>query len=702
MRFAPPGIGAVYFRKTSPPQDDWERDHLRAAADGHRIFRHWVPWHVVEVSPGRYQWSDYDRLLELAQQNGIRVVLAELVTDVPEWLVTALPNARIEGRLGAKRFSEMHVSCATGGHHVLCLDHPDVREQAAKFLETMARRYRGHPALVAYDVWNECTYYTPERFCFCRHTEAAFRAWLRAEFGEDVQRIAQRWKRPSITQWDDVRLSRAHSAFADSLDTLRFFTARGLQNLRWRIHALRQGDESAVISAHGYCRSFADLAAAGNDDHRAAAEVDIWGYTYWHGTGCPPLMAADLARSAARGKEFWRAEAAGNHDWFHRGAIGKPNPTHDRMNDPGEIRLDAMISLASGASAYLNPRWRPLLDGPLFDAFGWYELDGSPSERSEEVRRIATRLAHPDLKAVWRARPVRGELGLLLLEDAQADDYVRNGAPKYYGAAFRGAWSAWRQVGVCTDIVRMEDIGEYSFLYAPLATAVRSDHLATLADWVNQGGTLMVEGPFAFFDEIAHAYPEQPNRGWRQLIGARTINWAFAPDRLARVPMSTPCGEVTSSVYRNSFALETAEVVARFSDGSPAAIRNLAGKGAVITVSGSIGWSFDHEHNPATVDWLRSLLPTTPRAVASVRSATKNVAARLWADDDGNHFLWLVNEDPSEVTAEVSFPRPLAKAATVCAPADPHSASLSLQFDDDQAHLQARISARDCTILRLV
>jgi beta-galactosidase len=33
--------GAVYFRKSNPPREDWERDYRTAAEDGLNLFRHW-------------------------------------------------------------------------------------------------------------------------------------------------------------------------------------------------------------------------------------------------------------------------------------------------------------------------------------------------------------------------------------------------------------------------------------------------------------------------------------------------------------------------------------------------------------------------------------------------------------------------------------------------------------------------------------
>ena len=52
--------GAVYFRKSNPPPEDWERDYRTAAEDGLNAFRHWFLWSAIEVAPGEYDWADYD------------------------------------------------------------------------------------------------------------------------------------------------------------------------------------------------------------------------------------------------------------------------------------------------------------------------------------------------------------------------------------------------------------------------------------------------------------------------------------------------------------------------------------------------------------------------------------------------------------------------------------------------------------------
>ncbi len=64
--------GAVYFRKSNPPEQDWARDHQTAARIGMNTFRHWFMWSAIEVVPGKYDWRDYDRMMDLAAQNGIK------------------------------------------------------------------------------------------------------------------------------------------------------------------------------------------------------------------------------------------------------------------------------------------------------------------------------------------------------------------------------------------------------------------------------------------------------------------------------------------------------------------------------------------------------------------------------------------------------------------------------------------------------
>gem|GEM_PF-2303622 len=213
-----------------------------------------MPWNVVEVSPGKFVWDDYATMLDLAARHGIRVVLAEMLVDFPEWLIAAHPEARIEMASGQKRQSEMHISSVNGGHHALCLNHPAVSETAERFLTAMANRFRGHPALLGYDIWNECTQYVAERLCFCSACQQAFRDGLKATHG-DIATLAKRWHRPSLTAFHQIELPRTPVLFPDFLDSIRWRNDDGQHWMRWRRDVLRKADPKDMIIAHGNAKT---------------------------------------------------------------------------------------------------------------------------------------------------------------------------------------------------------------------------------------------------------------------------------------------------------------------------------------------------------------------------------------------------------------------------------------------------------------
>ena len=81
-------------------------------------------------------------------------------------------------------------SSATGGFPGLCLDNPEVRAAAEKFLMALVEHYRNHPALLGYDLWNENTYNggNPRKmYCYCEASKRKLREWLRGQY--------RRWRR---------------------------------------------------------------------------------------------------------------------------------------------------------------------------------------------------------------------------------------------------------------------------------------------------------------------------------------------------------------------------------------------------------------------------------------------------------------------------------------------------------------------------
>ena len=142
------------------------------------------------------------------------------------------------------------------------------------------------------------------------------------------------------------------------------------------------------------------------------------------------FQAMDLTRAAARGKPFWHAEAQSGSLWMQSQVVGRPRED-GRISYPKDVRLWKLTAMAGGATGIFDMRWRPLLDGPLFGAFGGFGMDGSVTPQAEMGGKVARWAnAHP---AIWKSRPAKGEVGIVFVPESQIRYARRLGRRQEHG-----------------------------------------------------------------------------------------------------------------------------------------------------------------------------------------------------------------------------------------------------------------------------
>lgn len=656
--------GAVYFRKSNPPREDWARDYATAAADGMNTFRHWFLWSAIEIAPGEYDWADYDRQLDLAAEVGIKTIIAEMITSAPEWAFRQYDHARLEGRDGRRAESGMSGSCVTGGYPGLCLDNDDYRQAAERFLTALVTRYREHPGLGGYDVWNECNYSAD--YCYCPATTERFREWLQGKYG-DLRALGQAWHRHSFAAWEDVTPPRALGPYPHALDWLGFRLDNAYGWMRWRVELIRRLDPAHPITAHGIAAGLTQMAANGADDWRAAAEVESYGYTWiaarkgdetWK-----QFHAADLVRAAARGKRFWHAEAQAGPLWMQPQVIGRPRED-GRIAAPEDVRYWNLVSMMGGATGILYPRWRPLLDGPLFGAFGAYGLDGARTPRSEMTSRIARWANDPAQADLWQARPVKGDIGIVYAPETQLFAYAQQGDTRYYSQSMQGAYQGFFDQNIQADWVRLDDIEGYDALYLPYPAMLKASSAARLIEWVKSGGTLVSEGCPGYFDDVGHVAPRQPGLGLDELFGVEESDVEFVPDLLEHSAPGDPAAldygghQVSGGLFRQAYAPTTGTARGRYADGRAAVVDNAYGRGRTRLVGTMVGYGYYAHHDAGTraffADALRFAGKQPQLAVSDARIRDARIPARLHAGG-GHTYLWVANPLRQEVGVHVQL-----------------------------------------------
>jgi beta-galactosidase len=633
--------GAVYFRKSNPPRSDWKTDYQTASEDGMNIFRHWFLWSAIETAPGVYDWEEYDRQLDLAAENGMVTIIAEQTKIAPEWAYRKFAHARYETQEGRKLDSGMHGSCAVGGAPGLCLDNDDVRKAAGRFLRELALRYKDHPGLGGYDIWNECNY--RPNTCYCPATAAKFRAWLKAKYG-DLRTLGQTWRRYSYAEWEDVQPPRSTSPYPDTLDWLQFRIDNAYGLMRWRIEQIRSIDQDCAITAHGVAFSLTRMAQGGADDWRAAAEVESYGYTWGSSRhGDEPwkqMHAVDLVRASSRGKPFWHAEAYGGPLWMASNVLNKPR-NEGRIASPEDIRYWDMVSFMCGATGLLFLRWRPLLDGPLFGAFGPYGMDGSRTDRSRMSSKVAKWTNGSEQDTLWQSRPVQGQIGIVYVPETQLFTYAQQRSTEFYASSMQGVYQGFFDNNIQADWVRIDHIDEYDTLYLPFPVMLSQETADKLRNWVEKGGTLIAEGCPGYFGDGAHVGTVQPNLGLDELFGARENYVEFTPDLLGELTFNLSGMPVRGGVFLQAYKVTTGTPVGWYEDGRVAAVEHSYGEGKTGLLGTMAGYGYATHPGDRSPAFFAGVLEWAGKEQHVVCSEPR-VKARLH-DGEGGVYLWVAN-----------------------------------------------------------
>lgn len=643
-------FGSVYFRKSNPPRSDWERDYQTAREDGMNCFRHWLLWSAVEPRPGEWDWVDYDQQLELASQNGMKTILAEMMISAPEWAFRQFAHARLVTSRGEFLESTVNPSCAAGGFPGLCLDHDDYRAAAGNFLQQVVLRYKGHPGLAGYDLWNECS--QDSRTCYCLATAAKFQKWLQRKY-PTLQELASAWKRYGFLDWTDILPPPELGPYPHVIDWLQFRLENAYDFLKWRVDIVTNCDPNAVITAHGVAGSLRRLASDLTDDWRAASQVHTYGFTWGscrHGDeSWKQFHAVDLVRAASAGKPFWHAEAYAGPLWMQPQVLGKPR-SEGRIASPADIRYWDLVSMMAGARGLFYLRWRPLLDGPLFGAFGPYNLDGSRTERSRMSSRIARWATDPQNQEFLKSSPVRGDCAILVLPETEIFTYAQHGDTNFFSTCLEGAYQGFFDANIQADWVSLKNISDYGLVYLPYPVLLSPSTVKCLIQWVDAGGTLVCEGCPGYWTECGHVNPQQPGLGLNQLFGVAEDYVEFTPDLLVDLRLMVDGTPVWGGINLQSYQPVTATPVGWYDDGRIAACDHHFGAGHTRLIGTMCSSGYNSHPTSRSTNFFQDILQFAGKT-QHVTCSNPRLKARLQSGPAGVS-LWVAN--------------PLAQSLPVC------------------------------------
>jgi beta-galactosidase len=520
-------LGVQYYRAPFPEEKYWEDDLARIKDSGLNTVQLWVLWAWVESKPGEFRFDDYDRLVELADKNGLGVILSTIAEIQPYWIHREVPGSEMIDHTGGKVISsnrgECHFGLTPGG----CTDHPGVWERMQAFLREVATRYRTAANLRGWDAWNELRWNVQADglVCFCEHTLRAFRDWLKARYGslDELNRV---WKRRYGSFEEILPGKLPDRPYTEMMAFERFITWRANQHGKDRYDLIKSLDPDRPVTVHAASPS--PLTGGGRHDHAINRGNDWFYADDLDGVGCSSFpkwagmddadfgMRVEYVQSASQGKLVWLSEVQGG-----RAAIGFQ--VYMPVDAISQQRY-TWNGIACGADTILFWCWRDEVFGRESAGFGLSGDDGLAEERLAAMRITGGLIEeHSDLLKSYR--PAKPQVGVFF----SPQTYYLNWAQEGNAGRSMGALQ-----GYCRSLVRssipyvvveeehLDVLSDLKILFMP-RNLVTDEHTENaLAQFVEGGGTLVCESECgAFNSQGLYRYPA--DRFTARLSGIREL-----------------------------------------------------------------------------------------------------------------------------------------------------------------------------------
>lgn len=669
--------GAQYYRPPFPEKECWERDMQNMKGLGFNCVKLWAVWNWIEQEQGSFDFSELDKLVELAVREGLKVIINTIPEGAPYW--TYRGNKEDLYRMSDGRVVEYGgpANLPSGGWPGLCMDQPQFAQQVSSFIEETARHFSEHPAVCAIDVWNEPHLepmydYRDQLLCYCGHSKQEFTRWLQKKY-KTLESLNLAWYR-TYQEWNQVTPPPRFGTWADMMDWRKFWLENLQRWLRIRVDACRKGAPDMKVQTHvAYSGVLGNRIAGGlanelGDEFLLAKEVDIFGlssfpkwlmgeaHIYRH------LLHSEMIAEAAHGKVFYQVEL--------QGGAGKPGLLGGEVPNARDVTLWNWNTILAGGKGSVYWQYAPEPAGVESPGFGLTGFMGENTERSLTAEKMARQLQTPELEYGQRVLAVNAvyvsrNSDLLCFCSERREEMYAGSISGVYQAAYR------RSIPIRffhEDYLEELPESEIQFLYLPMTLVLSERELVVFRTFVERGGTLVAEAGTGLYRPDGQLELQQ--KVLKELFGVThkeiqgIPNWGQVSAVLLNQDRS-----FTGRFYRQIVnPSEDCLVLAKFEDGEAAVTERRLGDGKAVWIGTYVGYDYEYTHQEASGDLLRSYMNPAGYSDISNIHVTETEQGEIplapvirMLGYEGRKILTAVNHTHQPVTISVELSRPSRK-----------------------------------------
>jgi len=534
------------------------------AENGINTVQLWVVWGWVEPRPGDFRFDDYDRLVSLAAEHQMEVVISTIAEVHPLWIHREVPGSEMIDNFGRRVISasryECHFGLSPGGD----INHPGVWEKMAIFIEQVVTRYRSQKHLFGWDAWNELRWNVGAdgHVSYSAHALANFRQWLDQRHG-GLEGLNRAWQR-RYCDWEEVHPGKTPGRpYTEMMAFLHYLHEMASSHGRMRYDLIKKLDPERPVTVHGAVpTAFHADKDAYELGQGCLARGNDWDYAeYLDGVGTSSfpvlegygedefaarIMATASASLSAGGKRIWLSEVQGGQA-AHGTVLHQPVPADLQQRW-------IWNGVATGAEAILFWCWRDEVFGKESGGFGLTGNDGCARARLDAMRKTGRLIReHAEFLAGYQMNHPR--IGIYFSPQTNFLYWSQHGQTRAIGHALKGYAIALTRLNLPYLFVeenRLHVLDQLDVLFMPHNLVLDAEAEEALTRFVQRGGLLLTESECGAFDSTGiWRYPEErflsrladiSEEGRRSLHADQTIQIEIEGHRyrLATVQWRTP------------------------------------------------------------------------------------------------------------------------------------------------------------------
>ncbi len=511
-------------------ENEWRADLKQIKELGFNTVRTWVEWATCEPEQGKYNFDNLHLLMRLANEVGLRVFIQMYVDSAPDWVAGEFPHALFEAQSGDKIFPQS----APGA----CTDNHDVEEAVLSFYSETAKVATSYPNFFGWDLWSEphiinwasINYVPNVQFCFCPGTTARFQAWLKEKY-KTIDNLNVAWYR-NFKDWEQASPPRFSTilSYTDFIDWKTFIYEKLVLDMRARYNAIRKVDKTHLITAHAVGASLFQsphVGAGATDDFLMARALDYYGVSLYPKHNNPNrAWSVTTLRTVM---DFTRSANRENGGWYVGELQAGLGTVSLQVSDPvtsDDHRIWAWSAIAKGAKAVNIYSFYPMSSGYEAGGYGLINLDGTLTERSKNVGKMAD-VVNRNQQLFLKSTPVKAEIGIVynpltqMVGGMQRIDY-----PGALSESLIGYFQAFANHNIPVDFIHREDIenkklSQYKLIIIPYPIMFTEKAATELNNFVGNGGYVLAEARFGWNDDRGYASEIIPGLGLHNIFGVR-------------------------------------------------------------------------------------------------------------------------------------------------------------------------------------